>query len=395
MAKPVRWMLLVGSYVLVAALAGAAAAQLTKQWAPGYSIPTRGDFSRRLHAHNAAEPGEYRFFYATTRPAALDLLNDAAAERSDTISLGSFDARISPRIEVQALAWEDRALLEIVHRSPLEPAAFFDQLQAASDRSPHRSVLILIWGWKERWRTAAARSAYLSYVLDIDTPVIAFDWPANQGDDAGGYLAAQQVARASGADLGRFLETVIQRVHPENLWLVALSMGGQVVSDAFDYLAHRPELSDAEQEIDHVVLAAPDVAQDEFDRKFAGQIRQLSRHLTVYVSSTDEALLLSQWLNRRARVGRVAKARPQNANDSQFQLGDRLLALKSAGTEQIEVIDVTPINHQRNRHHFLTDEPQFLDELYVRLLQPSDPLNRRRYAVHMKEGAVFWILWEQ
>lgn len=42
-----------------------------------------------------------------------------------------------------------------------------------------------------------------------------------------------------------------------------------------------------------LVLAALDVAQDEFDQKFAEQINQLSKHLTVYVSSTDQALLLA------------------------------------------------------------------------------------------------------
>ena len=75
-------------------------------------------------------------------------------------------------------------------------------------------------------------------------------------------------------------------------------------------MSGRPALGDAEKEIAHVVLAAPDVAQDEFDEKFAAQIRQLSKHLTVYVSSTDQALLLSQWINRRSRVGRVARRSP-------------------------------------------------------------------------------------
>ena len=216
---------------------------------------------------------------------------------------------------MQPSVWEDPEFLEVLRAQALAPGSFFGQLKSAMEQSSHRSVLIIVWGWKERWRTAAAKTAYVSYLLDIDTPVVVFDWPANQGDDARGYLAAQQMAGASGADLGQFLESVIERVRPENLWLVALSMGGQVVSDGFEYMAGRPALGDAEKEIAHVVLAAPDVAQDEFDEKFAAQIRQLSKHLTVYVSSTDQALLLSQWINRRlprgsGREGAARRRRP-------------------------------------------------------------------------------------
>ena len=362
---------------------------------PGYSTPLRADFPRRLDAEGGAAKGEYRFFYATTRPATVDLLNDAAAERSGSLSLGSFEARVSPEITVQPSIWEDPEFLEVLRPQAIAPGPFFSQLKSAMEQSPHRSVLIIVWGWKERWLTAAAKTAYVSYLLDISTPVVVFDWPANQGVNARGYLASHKMARASGADLGRFVESVVEQVRPDNLWLVAMSMGSQVVCDSFDYMAARPTLADAEKEIAHVVLAAPDVAEDEFDQKFAAQISRLSKHLTVYVSSTDQALLLSQWVNRGSRVGRIAKAQPDGFDHSQFAHADRLLALESAGSKEIEVVDVTPINRHRNRHNFLTDDPEFLDELYVRLLRPEEPMSRRLYPVRTAGGVVFWILWDQ
>ena len=389
-----RWILIAASYLLVAGLAAMGGAHVMRQWAPAYSTPTRAEFPRRLSAQ-AGVADEYRFFYATTRRATSDLLADVAAERSGSLSLGSFDARISRQMRVQPSVWEDPEFLRVLPARALAPSPFFDQLKSAMEQSPHRSVLIMVWGWKERWVSAAAKTAYLSYLLDIDTPVVVFDWPANQGVDARGYLAAQKMARTSGADLGQFVEGVIEHVRPENLWLVALSMGSQVVSDGLEYMAQRPDLADAEKEIAHVVLAAPDVAEDEFDQKFAVQISKLSRHLTVYVSSTDQALLLSQWINRGSRVGRVAKAQPNDSSESQFELTDGLLMLKSAGTQEIEVVDVTPINRHRNRHHFLTDDPEFLDELYLRLLRPLEPIGRRLYPARTKDGVVFWILWDE
>ncbi len=389
-----RRILIAVSYVLVAGLAAMGGAYVMKQWAPGYSTPIRAEFPRRL-AGQAGATDEYRFFYSTTRRATSDLLEDVTTQRSGGLSLGTFDTRISHQISVQPSVWMDPEFLEVLRAQALASNSFFDQLKSAMEQSSHRSVLIIVWGWKERWLTAAAKTAYVSYLLDIDTPVVVFDWPANQGVDARGYLAAQKMARASGADLGQFVESVIEQVRPDNLWLVALSMGGQVVSDGFEYMAQRAELADAEKEIAHVVLAAPDVAEDEFDQQFAVQIRQLSKHLTVYVSSTDQALLLSQWINRGSRVGRVARAQPDGFDHTQFELGDELLALRSAGGYEIEVVDVTPINQHRNRHHFLTDDPQFLDELYLRLLRPMNPVSRRLYPARTEDGVAFWILWEE
>jgi esterase/lipase superfamily enzyme len=386
-----RWLLIAGSHALVGVLAAIAGAQLMKQWVPGYSTPERAQFPRRVSAL-AGAADVHRFYFATTRPAGTNLLDDEAPQRSEGLSLGTFDVRISPTIRVDPLVWMDRESLDVQGTQQLEPDAFFEQVKSASERSPHRSVLIIVWGWKERWLTAAAKSAYVARMLDIDTPVIVFDWPANQGSNARGYLASRRVAHLSGADLGRFLESVIGRVQPENLWLISMSMGAQVVTDAFDYMDQRRELSDADKEIAHVILAAPDVPANEFDHRFAAQLRGFSRHLTVYVSSTDQALLLSQWVHRESRVGRVPKARPEDV-DPEFVIGSRLLTLKAAGRDEIEVVDVTPVNRNRNRHNFLTDDPLFLDELYVRLLRPGDPTNRRLYPVRAQEGMSFWILW--
>ena len=274
---------------------------------------------------------------------------------------------------MQPSVWEDPEFLKVGAPDEMAPTGFFEQLKAAKDRSPHRSVLIIVWGWKERWPTAAAKTAYLAYMLDIGTPVVVFDWPANQGANARGYLAAQEMAHASGPDFGKFVQSVVEQVRPENLWVVAMSMGSQLVSDSFDYMNSQAGLADAEREIAHVVLVAPDVAIGRIRPKVCGADQPVVTAADVYVSSTDQALLLSQWLNRGSRLGRIAKARSDAGDQPEFAHADRLLALEAAGSNEIDVVDVTPINRHRNRHNFLTDDPEFLDELYVRLLRPNDP----------------------
>jgi esterase/lipase superfamily enzyme len=61
------------------------------------------------------------------------------------------------------------------------------------------------------------------------------------------------VAEASGAELARMLELIIRDIPPDRLWLVANSMGGQVVADAFGLLYREADLADAETEIEGAV----------------------------------------------------------------------------------------------------------------------------------------------
>jgi esterase/lipase superfamily enzyme len=120
-----------------------------------------------------------------------------------------------------------------------------------------------------------------------------------------GYLRAQTVARESGAALAKMLELVIREVQPERLWLLANSMGGEVVVSAFTLLTEQTDLADAEAEIEEVVLTAPDVSHEGFGRRFRNEIQALTQNLTVCVSfsSNDRALPMSRIINRGRRLG--------------------------------------------------------------------------------------------
>jgi esterase/lipase superfamily enzyme len=160
--------------------------------------------------------------------------------------------------------------------------------------------------------------------LDINSPVLVFDWPGDQGSTPRGYRRAQRIAGESGAELAQTLGLIIRQVQPERLWLVANSMGGEVVVHAFSILYQESDLADAEAEIEDVVLTAPDVDRDEFDRQFKREIAALARNLTVYVSSNDRALLISRVLNRGRRLGE-ATLNPRNPD--QFEEAARVLEL--------------------------------------------------------------------
>jgi esterase/lipase superfamily enzyme len=269
-------------------------------------------------------------------------------------------------------------------------------LRAAVAASPHKSLLVVVWGFRDWFQSAALKTAYTAYVLDINTPVLLFDWPGNQGDGPTGYLASQRLATQSAPDLGRVLARVIRETGSERVWLMGSSLGCQTICDAFAWLETQPDLFQGLPKIDHVVLSAPDVSAQAFDDKFSARIKALSRHLTAYVSSNDRALLISHWLNRGRQLGRLAEVSvPPEARKDQYQFEEamELLDLQAKGLRNISVIDATPVNRTRNLHHFFTDSPEFFDDLYRHLLQPENMESRRLHTVRPGEGRTYWILW--
>ena len=182
---------------------------------------------------------------------------------------------------------------------------------------------------------------------------------------------------------------IIREIEPARLWLLANSMGGQVVADAFDLLYQSPDLADAETEIEDVVLTAPDVDHGEFDQRFKQKINALVRNLTLYVSSNDRALLMSRVINRARRRG---ESTSNIRNPDQFEEAAGVSDLIDPGNELIILVDVTPVNRTRNFHNFSLETPEFFDDLYLRLTNAGMPRTRPLYDVRTADDSVYWIM---
>ena len=348
---------------------------------------------RRMTVAQLAEQGEYRFFYATNRvPGTDDTLLDErfGQEREASLKFGNFDAEIKPSLGLGMLInpteWFQNKEINLKSVRSLEQAAFVEQLRERVEDSPHRALLVIVHGFRERYPSALRKTAFLGHVLDINAPVLLFDWPGDQGSSLSGYRRARDVAKASGTELARLLELVIRDVQPDKLWLIANSMGGQVVADAFHVLYREADLADAQTEIEDVVLTAPDVDHEEFDQQFKKEIAALARHLTVYVSSNDRALLVSRIINRGPRRGE------STLNPDQLEEAVRVAGMMEPGDELITLVDVTPVNRTRNFHNFSLETPEFFDDLFLRLANSKTPHNRLIYQIQTPDGAAYSVL---
>ena len=351
---------------------------------------------RRMLVTRLGEQDAYRFFYVTNRGLGSDdepLEERFGNKREGVLTFGFFDTQIEATLGLGMIInptdWFQNEEIQLKQVQSLDQSEFITQLRRQVQASPLRSILINVNGFRERFPSALRKTAFLSHVLDINSPVLVFDWPGDQGSTPRGYRRAQRIAGESGAELAQTLGLIIRQVQPDRLWLVANSMGGEVVVHAFSILYQETDLADAEAEIEDVVLTAPDVDRDEFDRQFKQEIKALAQHLTVYVSSNDRALLISRVINRGRRLGE-GTLNPRNPDQSEEAA--RILELVEPNNELVTLVDVTPVNRTRNFHNFSLETPEFFDDLYLRLTSTKTPLTRLIYQIRTPDGAVYWVL---
>ena len=351
---------------------------------------------RRMLVTRLDDQDAYRFFYVTNRRLGADdgsLEERFGNERERVLKFGFFDTELEPTLGLGMIInptdWFQNEEIQLKQVQLLDQSEFITQLRQQVQASPLRSILINVNGFRERFPSALRKTAFLSHVLDINSPVLVFDWPGDQGSTPRGYRRAQRIAGESGAELAQTLGLIIRQVQPDRLWLVANSMGGEVVVHAFSILYQETDLADAEAEIEDVVLTAPDVDREEFDRQFKREIAALARNLTVYVSSNDRALLISRVINRGRRLGE-GTLNPRNPDQSEEAA--RILELVEPNNELVTLVDVTPVNRTRNFHNFSLETPEFFDDLFLRLTNTDTPSNRLIYQVRTPDGAVYSVL---
>jgi esterase/lipase superfamily enzyme len=350
---------------------------------------------RRMLVTNQGEEGAYRFFYATNR--SVEQADGAFEERfgnqREDLTFGLFDTVIEPSLGIGMIVdptdWFQNEEIQLRDVRALEQEAFVEELRGQVHASPYRSLLISVNGFREQFPSALRKTAFLAHVLDIDSPQLVFDWPGDQGSTLRGYGRAQRIAEESGAELAQTIKLIVDEVQPERLWLVANSMGAEVVVHAFTELYRDPEFADAPTEIEDVVLTAPDVSQEQFGQQFRDEINALARHLTVYVSSNDRALIMSRVLNRDRRLGQ-STVNPSNPDQSDEAI--KAYSLVEPNSDRIIVVDVTPINRTRNFHNFSLETPEFFDDLFLRITNVDIPQSRLRYAVRATDGTEYWVL---
>lgn len=351
---------------------------------------------RRMEVARVSQEGTYRFFFATNRIAEDTegpLETRLTRGRGDALRLGSFDTEIEPTLGLgmwlDASGWFLDEEIRIRQVRELAEVDFVGQVRAMVDASPHRALLLLIHGYRTDFDHALRGTAFLAHILDINAPVMVFDWPGNQGDSLRGYRRARRVAAESGQELAATLRLINREIQPERLWVIANSLAGEVVVEAVSRVYEESDFADPEYELDELVLTAPDADYARFNSSFKEKLAAVVGNTTVYVSSNDRALLVSRVINRGRRLGQSTLSK---ADAELFDEVEGFLELAEPGSERVTLIDVTPINRTRNFHNFSLEVPEYFDDVFLRLTNPETPQNRLRYRFRTPEGKLYSVL---
>lgn len=239
--------------------------------------------------------------------------------------------------------------------SSLEPLADSHALvrvaRARLDRSPRGQVLLFVHGYNVSFAEAARRTAQIAHDIEFDGVPVCFSWPAQ------GYLLDYLVdatnAEWAEPHLTEFLRLLAHDGATRPIHLLAHSMGNRLLVRALRELMRDNPAPDPPP-FDQIILAAADIDAEIFERDFAPSVSAAARHVTVYVSANDWALLGSNRLHKYARLG---QRQSPNSHLGAFP--------------NLRVVDATPVDHGIVGHMYYGESPTVLDE--IRGLVSGDP----------------------
>jgi esterase/lipase superfamily enzyme len=251
--------------------------------------------------------------------------------------------------------------------SPLERDKFVDELRTSSAES----LLLFIHGYNVPFQDAIFKGAQIAYDANFGGRVLVFAWPS--AGEFYKYDYDRESAEFSGGDLLAILRIVTQEIGNKRIYVVAHSLGNQVLIDALQQAA----LSKVALNISELVLAAPDVDKDVFMKK-ADEIRSVAKNITMYASSADKALLASDKKAWGARLGYIDSHGPHLA-------------------EGVETIDVTAVGDDMLGldHSTFSGSRSVLDDLgrLIRSTTHQSPIDRSPTLQFMpdKEHVKYWL----
>lgn len=204
-------------------------------------------------------------------------------------------------------------------------------------------ILIYIHGYNISLRRACRDAARLARATSFDDRILLLSWPA--GSAVVTYRRDERRLAGSIPALLDAIDQVAVRHGYDNVNIVAHSMGSRVV------VALGERAGTQAAQFDDLILVAPDVAPEDF-RSAAAGLRSRAKNISLVVSEDDKLLMLSEFVNRKQRLG-----------------------LESGITiEGVEVLDVSAMDDLGLTGHIYHLENDRVGELLRRLLKsgPAD-----------------------
>lgn len=160
-------------------------------------------------------------------------------------------------------------------------------------------VLLFIHGYNVGFADASRRAAQFAHDLNFEGLVVLYSWPSEGA--AIKYTFDEDNASWTVDDFEEVLLTLMTETGAKTVHAVAHSMGNRVLTEGLRRI-DTASLPAGAARLREVVFAAPDINADTF-RKFVEKFHARAERFTLYVSSGDKALEVSQKVHKYPRAG--------------------------------------------------------------------------------------------
>ena len=235
----------------------------------------------------------------------------------------------------------------------LEKNEFLKEFGNRINASKDKSALIYIHGYYRTFEIAAKSVATLVYEIKYQGTPIMFSWPSRY--ELAAYHGDMTSIDWSTAHLRDFLEDIALRTDIQTIHIIAHSLGNRGFVNAFIDLLKNPDITSS-WKFGEIVLAAPDLDRQIFERDIAPIITETSSRITLYVSGVDIPLLVSKAVNLYTRLGDISE--------------------EPVIIEGIETIDASHVVTLYSGHTYYRESPMVMEDLYYLINQRKGASNR-------------------
>lgn len=243
---------------------------------------------------------------------------------------------------------------------------FLALLRRGVERDEARQAFVFVHGYNTTFDSAIQQTAILAYDLKFKGAPIAYSWPSR--GEVAKYPADEDAVQLTVDHLRDFLRTVSTRSGATVVHLIAHSMGNRALTEALAALQNdvvRPRPTN----LGEVVLTAPDMEVGLFKRAVKA-VKALVRHVTLYASSRDKALLASHTFHSNARAG---------------DAGDQILIISG-----VDSIDVSSVRTDFLGHSYFRENASVITDLF-QLFQADPPARRICLTARNAQAGPFWV----
>jgi esterase/lipase superfamily enzyme len=245
---------------------------------------------------------------------------------------------------------------------------FYDDLETRIQQSPAKQAFVFIHGYNVEFENAVKRTAQIAFDLKFSGAPICYSWPSQGG--LAEYTRDESNVTWTVTHLEHFLNQVVHRTGARTVHLVAHSMGNRALVQALERMALQQ--NPPEPMFGQLVMAAPDVDAAEFRDRYAPAVTRMARHVTLYASANDRALVASTKVHGHTRAGLS---------------GDSMTVIPG-----IDTVDVSPIDTSLIGHSYYGDNPLMIQDMQA-LVELSKPAANRPWLEQMARSPslAYWV----